>query len=275
MIRFGICSEIFAGMTIEQTAAAAARIGYDALEIAPYTLARYVTDLSSADRKRVRDATAAAGIRVSGIHWVLAQTEGMHINHPDPAVRRRTAEYCCALVDCCADFGGTHLIFGSPKQRNLLEGVTRDQGLAWARETWTDAVRRAESRGVTICIEPLTPADTNFINTAAEAIAFVRPFESTHCRILLDVRAMHSEGRPLPEIIRAAASHAAYFHANDVNDKGPGFGQVDYAPIVAALREINYDGYVTVEVFKFDEGAEAIATRSLAYLRRVFGHGSP
>ena len=81
---------------------------------------------------------------------------------------------------------------------------------------------------------------------------------------------MCSEAKPIPQIIRESWPHFAYFHANDKNLKGPGFGEVDFAPIAAALKEVGYQGYVSVEVFNFEEGPEAIASRSLDYLRRVF-----
>jgi sugar phosphate isomerase/epimerase len=81
---------------------------------------------------------------------------------------------------------------------------------------------------------------------------------------------MCSESKAIPQIIRESWPYFAYFHANDRNLKGPGFGDVEYEPIVQALREVGYDGTVSVEVFKFEEGPEAIAMRSLEYLKRVF-----
>jgi sugar phosphate isomerase/epimerase len=81
---------------------------------------------------------------------------------------------------------------------------------------------------------------------------------------------MCSEAKSIPQIIRESWPHFAYFHANDRNLKGPGFGDVDFKPIAAALREVGYDGVVSVEVFKFEEGAEVIATKSIEYLRRTF-----
>lgn len=248
----------------------AAKIGYDAIEIAPFTLAKYVTDIPAAERQRIREGAKQAGIAISGIHWVLVQAEGMYLNHSDPEIRQRTAKYFCDLVDFCADLGGHIIVVGSPKQRNVLEGASPQQAWDWAKETFRPSVQRALDRGLTICLEPLAPTETNFINTAAEAVRFVKQFHSPSFRIILDVKAMCSEEKPIPQIIQESWPHFAYFHANDKNLKGPGFGDVDFKPIAAALREVGYDGYVSVEVFKFDEGPEVIASQSIEYLKKVF-----
>ena len=268
---FGICNEIFKDWKLEDAMAYAKKAGYDAIEIAPFTIANYVTDIPKARRQEIRDAAARTGIAISGIHWVLVQAEGMYLNHPDAAVRTRTAKYFCDLVDFCADLGGKIIVVGSPKQRNVMDGVTPGQAWEWATNTFRDSVKHAEQRGVTICFEPLAPVETNFINTAADGIRFVQQLNSSSFKIILDVKAMCSEAKPIPQIIRESWPHFAYFHANDRNLKGPGFGDVDFKPIAAALREVGYNGTISVEVFKFEEGAEAIATRSIEYLKRIFG----
>jgi sugar phosphate isomerase/epimerase len=270
-MKFGICNEIFQGWSLEDTLRYAKNAGYDAVEIAPFTITKHVTDLSAADRAKIRDTAARAGIGISGLHWVLVQAEGMYVTHPEATVRDRTARYFVDLVDCCADLGGDRIIVGSPKQRNVMEGVSYDQATQWATAVFRDAVKRAEDRGVVICFEPLAPVETNFVNTAEEGRRFAAQFASRAMSIILDVKAMSSEAKPVPQIIRESAGQFAYFHANDVNLKGPGFGDVDFVPIVAALREVNYHGMVSVEVFKFEEGPEVIATQSRQYLRKVFG----
>jgi sugar phosphate isomerase/epimerase len=272
-MKFAICNEIFQDWKFEDACAFAAKAGYDAIEVAPFTLAAPVTGLSAADRQRLRDIAARAGLAISGIHWVLVKTEGLHLTHPEASVRQRTARYFVELVDFCADVGGRVIVVGSPKQRSLLPGVTPAQAWDWATGVFRDAVRQAEVRGVTLCFEPLAPAETDFVNTAAEAVRFVGQLGSPAFKIILDVKAMCSEAKPIPQLIRESWPHFAYFHANDRNLKGPGFGDVDFRPIAAALREVGYDGTVSVEVFNFDEGPEAIATRSLAYLREAFGAG--
>lgn len=269
-MKFAICNEIFQGWEPARAFEFAAAAGYDGIEIAPFTLAGRVTGITRARRAELRELSARTGLAITGIHWVLAQTEGLHMTDPEREVRERTARYFCDLVDFCADIGGSTMVVGSPKQRSLREGVTPEQGWEHATNVFRQAVMRAEERDVTICFEPLAPAETNFINTAAEAIRFTRQLGSPKFKIILDVKAMSSEAAPIPQIIQESWPHFAYFHANDANLKGPGFGAVDFHPIAAALKRCGYGGWVSVEVFNFEEGPEAIATRSLEYLRRVW-----
>jgi sugar phosphate isomerase/epimerase len=272
-MKFGICNEIFQGWEIEAVIKYAAGIGYDGVELAPFTLARTVTEITPAQRKQIRECAARVGIEICGLHWLLAKTEGLHLSHPDSVVRERTAKYLCDLTDCCADLGGKVLVLGSPRQRNILPGVTPERAWELATATVANAVKQAEGRGVVLCLEPLSPAETNFINSADEAIRFARQFNSPAMQIILDVKAMCAEAGPIGKIIRQSWPRFAHFHANDSNLKGPGFGKVDYHPIAAALKEVGYNDYVSVEVFQFEEGPEVIATQSLDYLRRVFAGG--
>lgn len=269
-IKFAICNEIFQGWEIEKALEFAARTGYDAVEIAPFTLANSVHDISAGRRRQIRDAAARAGIAIAGIHWVLVKPEGLYINHTDAAIRQQTARYFGDLVDFCADLGGRVVVVGSPKQRQVLPGVSWQQAWDWALETFRVAVARAAERDVIVCFEPLSPQETNFINTARQAIEFTQALRSPHFQIILDVKAMSSESVPIPRIIQESWPHFAHVHANDPNLKGPGFGEVDFVPIAQALKAVGYQGYASVEVFRFEEGPEVIARQSLECLRRSF-----
>ena len=92
-MQFGICNEIFQGWTLPDTFAYAARAGYDLVEIAPFTIAKYVTEISAAQRAEIRDAAARAGVGIAGLHWVLVQADGMILNSPDAATRQHSARY--------------------------------------------------------------------------------------------------------------------------------------------------------------------------------------
>ena len=269
-MKFAICNEIFKDWSLEETFRFVSETGYDAIEIAPYTIANSVLQISPAQRKAIRELAAKYHLAISGIHWVLVQTQGLHLTSPNPMARARTVTYFSALVDFCADLGGKIIVVGSPKQRNLEEGVTFEQGWEWATGIFRAPVMKAEHRGITICFEPLAPIETNFINTAEEGIRFVQQLNTPHFKIILDVKAMSSEAKPIPQIIEESWPQFAYFHANDKNLKGPGFGEVDFKPIAKALKSVGYDGYVSVEVFDFEEGPKVIAEQSLRNLRAAF-----
>lgn len=269
MIKFGICSEIFKDWNdIDRTIEYVRHVGYDGLEIAPFTLAQYVTDIPQPVRRAIPQKASQSGLDIIGIHWVLVGPDGMHINSAEKPVRDRTAQYISDLARFCADIGGRLMIFGSPKQRNVPEGLTYQQAFEYAVDTFQRAMPVCEEHGVTICMEPLTHMETNFCTSAAETLNLVRAVGHPNFQMMLDTKAMTTEQEDRPTLIRKYAPYMRHYHANDANLNGPGWGDVDFGPIFEALKEIQYDGYVSVEVFKFEPGAESIATKSLEYMRR-------
>ena len=269
-MKFAICNEMFEGWEFARICDTAAGIGYTGIEVAPFTLAPLAGNVLRAERAAMRKAADDSGLEIIGLHWVLAKTEGFHINHPDEAIRDRTIAYFGDLAALCADLGGSVMIFGSPMQRNVHESLSRNQAWDYALDTFSQIVPVLEERDVTLCLEPLGPEETDFINTAEEAAAMIREVGSPYVRLLLDVKAMSTESTPIPDIIRANRDIVRHFHANDANRRGPGFGNTDFVPIAAALREINYTGWVSVEVFDFSPDPVTIAGRSMDCLKNAF-----
>lgn len=268
-MRFAICNETFGEWPLAKACECAASCGYTGLEIAPFTLAPLVTDVSAAARAEIRRTLAASGLDCIGLHWLLAKTEGFHVTHPDPTVRDRTVAYLGDIARLCADLGGRVLVFGSPKQRSLLPGVLHEQAMAHLHEVFSRLVPVLESTGTVVALEPLSPVETDVLTTAAETCRLIERIGSPHVRLHLDVKAMASETLSIPEIIRQSARHLEHFHANDVNLQGPGFGDVDFVPIFKALAEAGYPGWVSVEVFDYTPGAERLARESIEYMRRT------
>jgi len=103
--------------------------------------------------------------------------------------------------------------------------------------------------GVILALEPLSPRTTNFMTTAAEAVELAELVDSPNCRLLLDCLAMSTESLPAADLVRQHGSWLAHFHANDRNSQGPGMGDLDFLPIFRALRDVDYRGWISVEVF--------------------------
>ncbi|MDH3717021.1 MAG: sugar phosphate isomerase/epimerase [Planctomycetota bacterium] len=266
-MKFAICNETFQDWPFDKAFAFARECGYRGLEIAPFTMAADAQQIPPTQREEVRRQAEDAGLEVIGLHWLLAKTEGYYLTSPDAAVRRRTAEYLCHLALLCRDLGGSIMVFGSPDQRKLLPDVTLAQANDYAVEVLREAMPVLEDSQVTLALEPLAPAETDFLTTAAEAVAVINRVESPNCRLHLDVKAMAGEPLPVADMIRLNAAHLVHFHANDPNRQGPGFGDVDFVPILRALREINYDGWVSVEVFDYAPGIERLARESIDYMQ--------
>ena len=268
-LRYAICNETFEGWPLAKACDFAAACGYTGVEVAPFTLASLATEITAAQRGEIRRTIARAGLDCVGLHWLLAKTEGFHVAHPDPAVRGRTVEYLGELARLCHDLGGRVLVFGSPKQRSLLPGVTAAEAIDHIHEVFSRLVPVLETTDTVVALEPLAPTETDVLTTAAETCRLIERIGSPHVRLHLDVKAMASEADPIPEIILASARHLEHFHANDENLQGPGFGAVDFVPIFTALDEIRYAGLVSVEVFDYAPGAERLARDSIDHMRRI------
>ena len=132
-MRYAICNETYEGWTHEAVCRSVVSFGYQGLEIAPFTLAPLITDVSNEQRRQLRAQAEACGLTIIGLHWLLAKTTGFQLTSPDAAVRKTTADYLIELARCCRDLGGHLLVFGSPAQRRVPHDNTKHQAAEFAQ----------------------------------------------------------------------------------------------------------------------------------------------
>jgi sugar phosphate isomerase/epimerase len=267
-MKLAICNETFQEWPFDKAFAFARELGYTGIEFAPFTMNKDVRKISPAKRAEVRKQVEDAGLETAGMHWLLAFTEGFYLTSPEKDVRARTSQYFGELARLCRDLGGNLMVLGSPHQRNLLPGVTHDEALKYAADVLQGAVPSLQECGVTLAVEPLGPEEGDFLRTADLGVELVQLVDSPHCQLHLDVKAMSTEEKPVVDIIRDNASWLAHFHANDPNRRGPGMGEVDFIPILKTLQEIDYQGWVSVEVFDYEPGVESLARDSIRYVQQ-------
>ncbi|GAB4135452.1 MAG: sugar phosphate isomerase/epimerase [Planctomycetaceae bacterium] len=269
-MKFAICQEMFVDWNWERQCKLIREIGYTGIEVAPFALADRMTDVTPEQRREVRQIAEDNELTIIGLHWLLAKTEGLHLTTADTAVREATSRYLEELAHACADLGGDIMVFGSPQQRNIEEGMSRETAEANAVEVFRRAMPTLEARGVTLCMEPLTPKETNFVNTCADAMRLIEQVDSPNFKLHQDVKAMlGAEEESIPTLIEKYKDQTRHFHVNDTNLLGPGMGETDYVPIFEALLNSNYQGWVSVEVFDYTPGAEQIARESYNNMRDV------
>ena len=266
-MKFAICNETFQDWPFDKAFAFAHECGYTGIEFAPFTINKNVREILPEQRQQVRQQVESVGLQSIGLHWLLAFTEGYYLTSPDKETRTRTADYLAELAKLCHDLGGEVLVLGSPQQRNLLPGISHSQALEYAADVIREAMPVFSELGTMLAVEPLSPQEGDFLLTADSGVELVKLVDSPNCRLHLDVKAMSSEGPPIDQIIRKHAEYMVHFHANDANLRGPGMGDIDFIPILQALHDVDYQGWVSVEVFDYDPGSESLARDSIQYLQ--------
>ncbi len=262
-MKYAICNETFGDWPLDKALAYARQVGYTGWEVAPFMLTDNIGSFGADQRAAYRSQVESAGFEITGLHWLLAKTQGLHLTTMDRSVREATTQYLIELAKLCNDLGGKIMVLGSPQQRNVPEGQSMESAMENAAEVIRGATDALGRLGVQIAIEPLGHEEGNFLNTAADARRLQAMVDCPHVQLHLDVKAMSDEPTPTPQIIRDNADAMIHFHANDPNRQGPGMGDVDFVPIFEALRDVGYDGWVSVEVFDYSPGVATLVTQSM------------
>lgn len=274
-MRLAICNEVLRELSLEAQFEHAAALGYDGVELAPFTLGADPRTIGAREIRAVRAAAAASGVAVSGLHWLLLAPDGLSITSPDPRVRDDTLQVLRAVAALCAELGGDYLVHGSPAQRALPgEGPEREAAFERGFEALAVAARAAESAGVTWCLEPLAAPQDAFATCVADAVAIVERVGSPALRTMLDCRAARvsdAEAESPESLVTrwVPSGHVAHIQVNDSNRRGPGQGADPFAAVIAALDGVGYSGWVAVEPFDYVPDGPGCAAFSAGYLRGV------
>ncbi len=269
-MKFALCNEVFQEMSIKDAFSKIAEIGYQGVEIAPFTLKDNPLEINEEDAERCLEAAKSAGIEIVGLHWLMAKSEGLHLTSSDQGMRDAACEYLQKLATLTGQMGGSIMVLGSPQQRNLEHGTVYEDAFTRAVEIILKVAEHAGELGVTLAIEPLSPVETSFLSSCAEARRFISAVNHPACRMHLDMKAMAHEPAGTIATIYEHRWEFAHFHANDVNHRGPGQGPTDLNAVGRTLKEINYEGWVSVEPFDYHPTPEDCARISLENLKASF-----
>lgn len=271
--RFAICNEIFGETPLGAICDQVSELGYKGIELAPHTLAEDATMLTSAQRLDIASRIRDSNLRFVGLHWLLVSPPGLHITTADEAVRKRSWEYVHRSIDLCADLAGEDsedrgvIVIGSPKQRSTNGLMTPRQAADILTHELAHAAPHAETRGVKLLLEALSPADSDVVNCLGDALAIVRQIGSPAVQSMFDVHNAVQEKDPHTELVRRNLAHIAHVHVNELDGQEPGRGDYDFARLLGTLNELNYNGWISVEAFDFSRNPREIAERAITHLK--------
>jgi sugar phosphate isomerase/epimerase len=251
---------------LEAAAAAAARHGFDAVELFLPGADALQPDALRALLHRHGLALAALG---TGAGWVKHR---LRLTDPDPAVRRRARDFIAEVIDLAAAFDAPAII-GSMQGRSGEQGSTREQALDWLGEGLSELGARAHARGQTLLYEPLNRYETNLITRATEAADFISQRGLSGVSLLCDLFHMNIEEADIAASLRTVAARLGHLHFSDSNRRAIGLGHTELAPIAAALQAIGYAGYLSAEIHPLPD-AETAAAQTMVSFRACTAHAA-
>ncbi|MDO9361052.1 MAG: sugar phosphate isomerase/epimerase family protein [Polaromonas sp.] len=275
-MKFALCNEVLQPLDFAEQCRVAAAMGYDGLEVAPFTLAGNPMDITDAQATFFKRVAADHGLKIFGLHWLLVAPAGLSIVSADETLRRKTTAVMQRMVELCSLMGGNYLVHGSPKQRSVPQGETLATALGRARECLAHTAKHAETCGVIYCIEPLSTKETDVLNTVAQAAQLVDDIASPAFKTMIDCSAAgQTESEPVAELMARwmPTGRIGHVQVNDPNRRGPGQGDMLFTPILKTLLHMqaagHYTGVVAMEPFDYVPNGMASAAHSISYLKGI------
>lgn len=247
-----------------------ARIGYDGIEIGAASPHAYPDYLDQAARHEIRRHLADHGIAVSSMLPAPGGGPGFNVASPLDAERKNSIDQYIKVAKLCADLGGQTLLYVAGWQ---VFGTSAEQAWDWSRDALREIARAAAELDVTVVVEP-TSADSNLVESCDGALRMMREADAANVKVMFDTYHCLYRNEVPTDYVYRMGKDLHHVHLADVNRSAPGGdGRVDYPALVAALKEVGYQGYLTMEI-GFDRRAvepDLISRRAYEYMKPLVG----
>lgn len=228
---------------------AAQQLGFDAVEIFPPS-PDVVRELDVA--KLLTDHQLALAAMGTGAGWVKHK---FTLTSPDAKTREKALDFVRSIIDAAGPLGAPAII-GSMQGR-WGEGVSREQAIDWLRSALETLGQHAAQYHVPLIYEPLNRYETNLCTTVASGVELIGELTTPNVVLLADLFHMNIEETDIAAAIRSGSGYIGHVHFVDSNRRPAGLGHLQYEPIIAALREIGYNGYLSAEALPWPDSQMA------------------
>ncbi len=244
-MKFSICSANYGTNPLEKIIQRTAELGFDGIELTVQYHA--LPTISSSERRQIVGRLREAGIECAGLHFIFDKTVRLSSDDPDDIAHAK--DYTKSVIDLAADLGTPSIIVGGGGNRSFKPGQDRAKIRQIMLETIAECGEHARERGVFLGMEALNRYETNFLNTLGQSKKFARETGCANVKAMGDTYHMNIEEVSLPDAIREAGDDLLHLHLVDSNRLSPGEGHTDMLAVLKALKEINYKGYCSFEIF--------------------------
>ncbi|NPV54176.1 MAG: sugar phosphate isomerase/epimerase [Firmicutes bacterium] len=246
----------------ERSVAKVTELGFDGVELA-------IRDPGAVDIPALERVLKATGLPVPAIGTGQAfGTDGLSFSSPDIKIRKAALERVKSHIDLAAKLG-SKVIIGLVHGGHTA-GIPYDVTLSWVKDAMASLAGYAEGMGVELVLEPINRYETDLINTVDDALAFLDSVGAPNISLLVDTFHMNIEEASIEGSIRRAKGRIGHVHVADSNRWAPGLGHIDFQPVLDALIEIGYNGFLSAEILPMPTSEEALLATA-RWMERVKG----
>jgi fructoselysine 3-epimerase len=251
--------------TLEDTIERIAKIGYEGIEIGAGSPHAYPPCLTKERRKHIRKVLDDNGIALSSMLPALSGGPGHNLTSPIPEERRHTIDHYKDLVELTAEWGGKIVLY-IPGW--IIFGTTFKQAWEWSTAALSEIADKAARFDVTLVIEPVS-FDTNFVDKGEEAIEMMEEVNKPNVKLMFDTFHTLYRKEPSSDYIYRMGKNLRHMHISDNNRLPPGQGRGDFISVINSLKDIDFDGYLTMELGfdRRDIEPDFVARQSYEYLK--------
>lgn len=226
------------------------KLGFDILEVNSGT----VTNMSKAERDRLKGAAEAEGVELTYCIGLPAQFD---LASPDASVRKCGMDFLRRQAEMMKYMNGKQLggiIYSSWPGKMPFGETDRRPYLERSVASMREVIKHAEDAGAYFNVEVVNRFEQYLMNTAAEAVDYVKQVGSQHCRLMLDSFHMNIEEDSFADAITTAGQYLGHIHLGETNRRPPGRGRIPWDEFFGALKGIGYTGACVMEPFLMPGG---------------------
>lgn len=235
----------------------AAELGFDAIEV-------FAPGPQAVDRGQLRQLLDQYQLNLAAVGTGAGMVmHSLSLTSADAEQRNKAKQFVREMIE----FGGS---FGAPAIIGSMQGkwggdLGREPALQLLRESLEELGRDAARHEVPLIFEPLNRYESNLINTVTDGVKLLESLSVDNVKLLADLFHMNIEEANLADAIRTGKGSIGHVHFVDSNRRPAGLGHMDYSPIAAALKEIQFRGYLSAEAFPYPDPDAAAAQTIKAY----------
>ncbi len=272
--RYSICNELFGSLPIGKAFDLLVSEGFQGVEIAPFTLFKTFSppDIERGIRT-LRTALSQSGLSFVGFHWLFLKPEGLRLLSENSKERQKAWDHLKLLIEVAGECGGGVLVLGSPAQR--AAGTTpKKSANEYFREGLAKAAEQAQRNKSVILLEALPSTTTDMVNTLKEVSDWVRMINQPGLSGMFDFHNTEDETEPWNVLVSKYFPILRHVHFNSRDGSWPlpeREGQdSEYRSAFRVLKEHNYDGWISLEIFTIPENPRLVLQNTREFLRKVW-----